>query len=54
MEDFLDDRVMIAEKIKQMSAQEIDAEIARLEQEAAQKKKEVSSIEPSTNHHRTA
>lgn len=35
MEDFLDDRVIIPDDIKRMSDKELDAEIARLEAEAA-------------------
>ena len=35
MEEFLDDRVIIPDDIKRMSDKELDAEIARLEAEAA-------------------
>ena len=38
MEDFLDDRVIIPDYIQRMSNDELDAEIARLEAEAAAKK----------------
>ena len=38
MEDFLDDRVIIPDYIQRMSNEELDAEIARLEAEAAARK----------------
>lgn len=37
-EYFADDRVVIPEHIKKMSREELDAEIARLEKEAREKK----------------
>ena len=41
MEDFLDDRVIIPDYIKNMTEEELDAEIARLEAEAAAEKQRI-------------
>lgn len=40
-EYFIDDRVIIPEEIKKMSREQIKAEIAKFEAEAAEKKKEI-------------
>ncbi|MBR1736533.1 MAG: hypothetical protein IJ736_05900 [Firmicutes bacterium] len=41
MEDFLDDRVIIPDKIKRMSREERRAEIKRLEKIAAEEKERI-------------
>ncbi len=41
-EDYLDDNVVIPEYIKNMSVEEIESEIARLEAEAAKEKERIS------------
>ena len=41
MEDFLDDRVIIPDYIQRMSNEELDAEIARLEAEAAVERRRI-------------
>ena len=46
MEDYLDDRVIIPDRIKKMSREELEREIAKLEAEAAEKKKQIESAKP--------
>lgn len=43
MEEYLDDRVIIPERIMKMSHEERRKEIERLEAEAAEKKKQIES-----------
>ncbi len=45
MEDFLDDRVIIPNYIKRLSNKELNAEIARLEAEAAAEKRRILEME---------
>ena len=42
METFLNDRVVIPERIKAMTKEQMQAEIERLEKEAAQKKEKIA------------
>ena len=46
MEDYLDDRVIIPDRIKKMTREELEREIAKLEAEAAENKKQIETAKP--------